>query len=117
VATDIVSRGIDIDNIGLVINYNVPHDSEDYVHRVGRTARAEKTGQAITFINQKEERSFKRIEQLIGYQINKQSFQKDGVKVPDQKTGDRKPQVIKKKKKPFQKRNFRGENPETNSNN
>lgn len=117
VATDIVSRGIDIDNIGLVINYNVPHDAEDYVHRVGRTARAEKTGQAITFINQKEERSFKRIEQLIGYQINKQSFQQDGIKVPDKKTVDRKPLVIKKKKKPFLKRNLGGENPETKSNN
>lgn len=71
VATDIVSRGIDIDNISLVINYNVPHDAEDYVHRVGRTARAEKTGVALTFINQKEVRSFKRIEKFIGSEVRK----------------------------------------------
>ncbi len=71
VATDIVSRGIDIDNISLIINYNVPQDAEDYVHRVGRTARAEKTGVAITLINQKEIRSFKRIEEFIGNEIQK----------------------------------------------
>jgi len=71
VATDIVSRGIDIDNISLVINYNVPHDAEDYVHRVGRTARAEKTGMAITFINDKETRNFKKIEELIQAEVRK----------------------------------------------
>jgi len=71
VATDIVSRGIDIDNISLVINYNVPHDAEDYVHRVGRTARAEKTGVAITFINDKETRDFKKIEELIQSEVRK----------------------------------------------
>lgn len=71
VATDIVSRGIDIDDISLVINYNVPQDAEDYVHRVGRTARADKTGVAITFINQKEVRNFTNIEKLIGSEIRK----------------------------------------------
>jgi ATP-dependent RNA helicase RhlE len=65
VATDIVSRGIDVDDISLVINYNVPGDAEDYVHRVGRTARAEKSGLAITFINEYEWSKFKRIEALI----------------------------------------------------
>jgi superfamily II DNA/RNA helicase len=65
VATDIVSRGIDVDDISLVINYNVPGDAEDYVHRVGRTARAEKSGLAITFINDFEWSKFKRIEALI----------------------------------------------------
>ncbi|MBS4056417.1 MAG: DEAD/DEAH box helicase [Bacteroidetes bacterium] len=65
VATDIVSRGIDIDDISLVINFNVPGDAEDYVHRVGRTARAEKSGLAITFINENEYGKFTRIEQLI----------------------------------------------------
>lgn len=65
VATDIVSRGIDIDDISLVINFNVPSDAEDYVHRVGRTARAEKSGLAITFINEHEAGKFKRIESLI----------------------------------------------------
>lgn len=69
VATDIVSRGIDIDNIDLVINYNVPQDPEDYVHRVGRTARAKSTGVAITFVNRKEMRSLKKIEDLIEEKI------------------------------------------------
>jgi ATP-dependent RNA helicase RhlE len=71
VATDILSRGIDIDSIGLVINYDVPRDAEDYIHRVGRTARAETTGTALTFVNPEDQRKFQRIEQLIGSEINK----------------------------------------------
>lgn len=65
VATDVLSRGIDIENISLVVNYDVPHDAEDYVHRVGRTARAEQTGIAITFINEADQIKFSRIEKLI----------------------------------------------------
>ncbi len=72
VATDILSRGIDIDNIGLVLNYDVPGDAEDYVHRVGRTARAESTGEAITFIGQKDQRRFGVIEELIERVIPKE---------------------------------------------
>ncbi len=72
VATDVLSRGIDIENISLVVNYDVPRDAEDYVHRVGRTARAEQTGIAITFINQDEQQQFSKIEKLIGYEIRKQ---------------------------------------------
>ena len=71
VATDIVSRGIDIDSIDLVINYDVPADAEDYVHRVGRTARAELTGVALTFINSRDVRSFQNIETLIGGTVYK----------------------------------------------
>lgn len=71
VATDILSRGIDIDSIGLVINYDVPGDAEDYIHRVGRTARAESTGVALTFINPEDQRKFKKIEELIGDKIRK----------------------------------------------
>ena len=71
VATDIVSRGIDIDSIDLVINYDVPADAEDYVHRVGRTARAELTGVALTFINSRDVRSFQNIETLIGSTVYK----------------------------------------------
>ncbi len=71
VATNVVSRGIDIDDIDLVINYDVPRDPEDYVHRVGRTARAAKKGQAVTFISDKDMREFGRIEQLIGYEVKK----------------------------------------------
>ncbi len=71
VATDIMSRGIDIDSIGLVINYDVPRDAEDYIHRVGRTARAETTGVALTFINPEDQRKFKSIEKLIGNEVKK----------------------------------------------
>ena len=71
VATDILSRGIDIDNIGLVINYDVPHDGEDYVHRIGRTARAEADGTAYTLISPKEQRKFGAIEKLIEKEVPK----------------------------------------------
>ncbi len=71
VATDVMSRGIDIENISLVLNFDVPVDAEDYVHRVGRTARAASKGRAITFINDKEQRKFARIEKLIGYAVTK----------------------------------------------
>lgn len=65
IATDILSRGIDIDNIELVINYDVPHDGEDYVHRIGRTARAQTKGTAFTLVNEKEQRKFQAIEKLL----------------------------------------------------
>ena len=71
VATDILSRGIDIDNIGLVINYDVPHDGEDYVHRIGRTARAAAEGSAITFVSVKEQRKLAAIEKLLGKPVPK----------------------------------------------
>ena len=71
VATDILSRGIDIEDIDLVINYDVPNDGEDYVHRIGRTARAASTGTAYTFISEAEQNKFARIEQLIGREVNK----------------------------------------------
>lgn len=71
VATDVLSRGIDIENIDLVVNYDVPAEAEDYVHRVGRTARAEKTGIAITLINEEEQSLFSRIEKLIDTQVRK----------------------------------------------
>jgi superfamily II DNA/RNA helicase len=65
VATDVLSRGIDIKDINLVINYDVPGDAEDYVHRVGRTARAETTGVALTLINEDDMHKFAKIEKLI----------------------------------------------------
>ena len=71
VATDILSRGIDIKGIELVINYEVPNDAEDYVHRIGRTARADKTGEAITFINENQIKSFMSIEKLIENEVEK----------------------------------------------
>ena len=77
IATDILSRGIDIDNIDLVINYDVPHDGEDYVHRIGRTARAAAEGTAYTFISPREQRKFLTIEKLLGKEVTK-------AKVPDE---------------------------------
>ncbi|HTI11408.1 MAG TPA: DEAD/DEAH box helicase [Puia sp.] len=71
VATDILSRGIDIDNIDLVINYDVPNDGEDYVHRIGRTARADTDGVAYTFVSEKEQNKMRIIEELLGSPVNK----------------------------------------------
>lgn len=71
VGTDVISRGIDVENISLVVNYDVPGDAEDYVHRVGRTARAEQTGVAITFITEKDQSKFGNIEKLIETDVKK----------------------------------------------
>ncbi len=74
VATDIVARGIDIDQIRLVVNYDVPRDPEDYIHRIGRTARANAQGQAITFVALDDQERFHRIERFLGYDIDKQQL-------------------------------------------
>lgn len=71
VATDILSRGIDIEDIGLVINYDVPGDAEDYIHRIGRTARAAATGVALTFINEYDQQKFLQIETLLESEVKK----------------------------------------------
>jgi superfamily II DNA/RNA helicase len=76
IGTDVLSRGIDVDGISLVVNYDVPPDPEDYIHRIGRTARADSKGTAITFINDKDQRKFQSIEKLIGVEISK-------LKLPD----------------------------------
>jgi superfamily II DNA/RNA helicase len=72
VATDVLSRGIDIKDINLVVNYDAPSDAEDYVHRVGRTARAETTGVALTLVNRIDTQKLQRIEKLIGYEVNRE---------------------------------------------
>ncbi len=71
VATDILSRGIDIEDIDLVINFDVPHDGEDYIHRIGRTARAATKGTALTFVSEKEQYKFVKIEKLLGHEVTK----------------------------------------------
>ncbi|MCI5080569.1 MAG: DEAD/DEAH box helicase [Saprospiraceae bacterium] len=71
VATDVLARGIDISGIDIVINYDVPNDAEDYVHRIGRTARAEASGMALTYINHEERRKFQRIEDLLQIEIRR----------------------------------------------
>ncbi len=71
IGTDVLSRGIDVEGISLVVNFDVPPDPEDYIHRIGRTARAETTGTAITFINERDMRRFSSIENLIGKEVPK----------------------------------------------
>ncbi len=71
IATDIVARGIDITDIGMVINFDVPHDPEDYIHRIGRTGRASATGRAITFVSEREQGKFHRIEEFLEKQVTR----------------------------------------------
>ena len=71
IGTDVLSRGIDVEGISLVINFDVPHDPEDYIHRIGRTARAATTGTAITLVNDKDKRKFSNIEKLIDRKIDR----------------------------------------------
>jgi superfamily II DNA/RNA helicase len=87
VATDILSRGIDIEDIDLVINYDVPHDGEDYIHRIGRTARAEAEGMAITLINEKEQRKFLAIEELLEKPVLKIKIPEEIGEGPEYKPG------------------------------
>ncbi len=86
VATDVLSRGIDIKDINLVINYDVPNDAEDYVHRIGRTARAETKGEAITLVNKDDEYKMIRIERLIERKVDKNPLDKEFGDAPNFKT-------------------------------
>lgn len=70
VATDVLSRGIDIDNISVIINFDVPNNPDDYIHRIGRTGRYDKSGTAITLVNPKAKKYFKAIEDVVGDQLN-----------------------------------------------
>lgn len=85
VATDVLSRGIDIKDINLVVNYDVPGDAEDYVHRVGRTARAETTGLAVTLVNEADMQKMSRIEKLIGNEVPKAALPEELGSGPDWK--------------------------------
>jgi superfamily II DNA/RNA helicase len=92
VATDIVARGIDIDDIEMVINYDVPHDAEDYVHRIGRTARAQRDGLAITFVSEADMRYFADIERFLEREILKNPLPEGLGEGPEYKAGSaRKP--------------------------
>ena len=86
VATDIVARGIDIDDILCVINYDVPHDAEDYVHRIGRTARAQRDGVAITFVSENDMRAFSAIERFLERDIHKNPLPEELGEGPEYKT-------------------------------
>jgi superfamily II DNA/RNA helicase len=101
VATDVMSRGIDVKEINLVINYDVPHDAEDYVHRVGRTARVNAKGEAITLVTQNEMYKLRKIERLIKANIPKISPPADIGQVPEWKEGEFKSEnrkIYKKKR-------------------
>lgn len=101
VATDILSRGIDVEDIELIINFDVPNDGEDYIHRIGRTARAQAEGIAITLINEKEQYQFQRIEELLEKPVHKGKVPETLGNVPEYK-------VQQMKKKPFGKRRSYG---------
>ena len=77
VATDVVSRGIDVTDVPLVINYDVPHDPEDYIHRIGRTARAENLGEAITLVSKEDNRYWMRIERFLKKKITRLPLPKE----------------------------------------
>lgn len=103
VATDLMSRGIDVKEINMVINYDVPHDAEDYVHRIGRTARAATKGEAVTLINSKDMHKVAKIEVLIENQIPKIDLPKEFGESPawnPAKQKDNKKRVFRKKKTP-----------------
>lgn len=109
VATDIVARGIDIDDIRLVINYDVPHDNEDYVHRIGRTARANNDGVALTFVNEKEQANFKEIEAFLEKDIYKIAVPQELGEAPEynphiNSKGNRKGKNSKHSKRNFSKK-------------
>lgn len=89
VATDILSRGIDIDDIELVVNYDVPREAEDYVHRVGRTARADRDGEATTFISDADILAFRRIERLLERELEKTPLPPELGEGPAYKTAGR----------------------------
>ena len=83
VATDIVARGIDVDDIPLVINYDVPRDAEDYVHRIGRTARAENSGEAITLVSEKDQLFFSKIEKFLKKETDRLSLPQELGEAPE----------------------------------
>ncbi len=106
IATDIVSRGIDIDDIRVVINYDVPKDAEDYVHRIGRTARASADGLAITFVSEDEQDSFERIEQFLEKPIYRLPIPEELGNAPEWNPQKAKKRLFSnkgKRKKPHQK--------------
>jgi ATP-dependent RNA helicase RhlE len=111
VATDIVSRGIDIDDIALVINYDVPHDPEDYVHRIGRTARAGEKGRAVTFVSEQDQYKFLQIERFLEKEVVKNTLPgKLGEGPPYQPQKIRRSRFVNKVKSENKKATTRGRN-------
>ncbi|MEZ5199267.1 MAG: C-terminal helicase domain-containing protein [Bacteroidales bacterium] len=107
VATDILSRGIDVEDIELIINYDVPNDGEDYIHRIGRTARAEAEGIAITLINEKEQYQFQQIEEMLEKPVHKGKIPEELGNGPEYKLQQRKQRPFGKGRK-FRTQKFKG---------
>ncbi len=105
IGTDILSRGNDVDGISLVVNYDVPPDPEDYIHRIGRTARAERTGVAITFINPKDQYRFLTIENLMGIEVEKPILEEIYGATPIYNPNEIKKPAVKSKSK-FKRKQF-----------
>lgn len=103
VATDILARGIDIDDIAMVLNYDVPRDPEDYVHRIGRTARAQRDGQAVTFVSDADIRYFQQIERFIERRVEKLPLPSELGEAPEYKAMKERP-----KKKYYHRKNKKG---------
>ena len=103
VATDVISRGIDIEDIDLVINYDVPNDGEDYVHRIGRTARAETDGTAITLVSEAEQIKLFNIEELLGHPVPKVTLDTSFGETPPYLPQPKKKFNSNKRLKPFRK--------------
>jgi superfamily II DNA/RNA helicase len=111
IGTDVLSRGIDVTGIDLVINFDAPQDPEDYIHRIGRTARAATTGTAITLVNPKDKRRLANIEKLIERSIERIPLPEHLGEAPkEQPEGEKKP--YKKKKKKFFKKKPKGGEPQ-----
>jgi superfamily II DNA/RNA helicase len=104
IGTDVLSRGIDVTGIDLVINYDAPQDPEDYIHRIGRTARAETTGTAITLVNNKDKRKLANIEKLIERQIDRMPLPENLGEAPKDEPASTSDKPYVKKKKFFKKK-------------
>ncbi len=85
IATDILARGIDIDDIAMVVNYDVPHETEDYVHRIGRTARANTDGKAVTFVSERDQQRWAQIEHFLGSEIRREPIPEEFGEAPEYK--------------------------------
>lgn len=101
IATDILARGIDIDDIAMVVNYDVPHEAEDYVHRIGRTARADADGKAVTFVSEKDRRGFDQIEKFLDIKVRREAIPAEFGEGPSE---DQVPRDDKRRRKPGQHR-------------
>ncbi len=88
IATDILARGIDIDDIAMVVNYDVPHEAEDYVHRIGRTARAGAGGKAVTFVSERDQQRWAGIERFLGSEVRREEIPAEFGDAPEYR-GDR----------------------------